>query len=146
MVKRIVVGVDGSADSLVAFRWALAEGRLWGAAVEAVMAWNVPGWFALEGGGQVELARLGDELEASAAGVLADAVARVDGDFADVTVSQHVVSERPATALLERARGADLLVVGSRGAGGFRGLLVGSVSLHCVSHAPCPVVVVRAEG
>jgi nucleotide-binding universal stress UspA family protein len=59
-------------------------------------------------------------------------------------VVDHVVTEgSPARTLLDEARGADLLVVGSRGRGGFAGLLLGSVSQHCVHHAPCPVVVVR---
>jgi nucleotide-binding universal stress UspA family protein len=69
-------------------------------------------------------------------------VADVAGDAAAVRVDQIAVDDRPARALIAAAADADLLVVGSRGHGGFAGLLLGSVSQQCAQHAPCPVVIV----
>jgi len=67
------------------------------------------------------------------------------GEHPTVVVETSVAEGSPGRALVEAAKGAELLVVGSRGRGGFAGALFGSVSLHCVSHAPCPVVVVRGK-
>jgi len=67
------------------------------------------------------------------------------GEHPTVVVETSVAEGSPGHALVEAAKGAELLVVGNRGRGGFAGALFGSVSLHCVSHAPCPVVVVRGK-
>ncbi len=136
---RIVVGVDGSKASDAALAWALEQARHTGDEVQALHAWQYPEigeWMSVN---PFELQH--DELRAGAVQVLRAALERA-GDHADVTVDPVVGTGRTAELLLEAARDADLLVVGSRGHGGFTGLLLGSVSQHCVHHATCPVVVV----
>ncbi len=133
------MGVDGSPDALAALRFALAEARLRGAEVQAVSAWHYPDTF----GGPVILA--GDyDLEAIAHRALDEAITATKDQQTGLTVNLMTTQGRAASALLDAAAGADLLVVGSRGRGGFAGLLLGSVSQQCVHHAPCPVVVVPA--
>lgn len=133
----LVVGVDGSEGSLRALRWALREARVHTAPVRAVLAWSYldqsPGSFDVAYGENDARARLDGALEA------------VAGEVGDVEVERVVVCDLPARALLANAGDADLLVVGSRGVGGFKGLLLGSVSHQVVQHAPCPVVVVPGE-
>ncbi len=135
--SRIVVGVDGSQSSQEALEWAVRQAHCTGAAVEAVLAWHYPvsyGWVVTqEDPGLKELAGK----------VLADAVSRVQPLAPDVTIRARIIEQNPAQALIDEAAGADLLVVGSRGHGGFVGALLGSVSQHCVHHSPCPVVVIR---
>lgn len=134
---RIVVGVDGSPSSGQALRWALRQAALTGAAVDAVIAWRDPA--AYVGYGWL----ISDSSYAEfAAKRLSDIVASAVTPGSGVTVRQHVVEGHPAQVLIDMARGADLLVVGNRGHGGFAGMLLGSVSQHCVANAPCPVVVV----
>jgi nucleotide-binding universal stress UspA family protein len=136
--KRIVVGVDGSPSSMNALRWAIRQAKLTGAEVEAVTAWSYPagyGW-APFGDGAVDL-------EGEAGKILFDALAEVSGIAPDVVVEPSVVFGHAADVLVRAAEGADLLVVGSRGHGGFAGMLLGSVSQHCVQHAHCPVLVLR---
>ena len=140
----IVVGVDGSPVSRRALAWALAEGRLRGARVHAVYAWHptgesfpavdVPGLPLLDAGpGLPELERLAERL--------LDEVVVTAGAAAEV--EQRTVRGHPAEVLVAASRGAELLVVGSRGHGALRGALLGSVSQACVQHATCPVVVIR---
>ena len=133
--RRIVVGVDGSDESADALRWALAEARLAQSAVVAVAAWH---WPATAVG--LPLTEL--DLAAGARDAAQQTVDTVRQDD-DAPVELHVAEGMAAPVLLAAARDADLLVVGSRGHGAFSGLLLGSVSQHCVSHATCPVVVVR---
>jgi len=135
--RRIVVGVDGSDESTDALRWALAEARLKDSQVVAVAAWHWPASAI----GMVPLTDL--DLSSAARSAAQSAVddAVQDGD---VPVEVRVAEGMPAPVLLKAASEADLLVVGSRGHGAFSGLLLGSVSQHCVSHATCPVVVVRS--
>ena len=138
MAEKIVVGVDGSDCSLDALRWAVDEARLRGARIVAVNAWSLPQVSTYSEAAHV--AELSFEEHARTA--LAEAVAGVDAAGVEV---ERVVREGPAAAvLIDAARDASLLVVGSRGLGGFTGLLLGSVSQQCVQHAACPVVVVRA--
>ena len=136
-----MVGIDGSAGASNALRWAIEEAELRDAVVEAVSCWQVPGWFTLEGGGIDERKRLASAFAKDAASTLADAVGAELG-ARSVRVQQRTVEGSAAEALLDAALGADLLVVGSRGLGGFKGLLLGSVSSQCLHHAPCPVVVI----
>jgi nucleotide-binding universal stress UspA family protein len=135
-VGRIVVGVDGSPSSLDALRWALGQARLDGGTVEAVTAWSAPS--ALGGypiSAEEDWEKDGEQALDTALSEVGDA--EVDG------VGRFVLPGHPAAVLLDRAAGADLLVVGNRGHGGFTGMLLGSVTQHVVAHAPCPVVVVR---
>ncbi|HEX7659619.1 MAG TPA: universal stress protein [Pseudonocardiaceae bacterium] len=134
----IVVGVDGSDQSKDALRWAVRQASLTGAAVEAVMAWEWPntyGWAP-----PVE-----QDFESLATQVLKDTVDEVVGSESNVEVRQVVAEGGAARILLHEAKKADLLVVGSRGHGGFAGTLLGSVSQHCVQHALCPVVILRGQ-
>jgi nucleotide-binding universal stress UspA family protein len=138
---RIVVGVDGSLGSKSALRWAMTQAQLTGAKVEAVSCWQDPVMWAYTYGVPA-LYDTGD-LAGSAEKALAETVAEVarqQGQPADVL--SRVVQGHPAEVLIKVASGADLLVVGSRGHGTFAGIMLGSVSQHCVQHAPCPVVVV----
>jgi nucleotide-binding universal stress UspA family protein len=136
--RRIVVGVDGSPSSRAALRWAVRQAALTGAAVDAVIAWRDPASY----GGYSWL--ISDYSYADlAAKTLSEAVDAVVPAGGAVTVRQHVTEGNAARVLLDAAKGADLLVVGRRGHGGFAGMLLGSVSQHCVQHSPCPVAVVH---
>ncbi|WP_030270954.1 universal stress protein [Streptomyces sp. NRRL B-24484] len=139
---RIVVGVDGSPTSEEALRWAVRQAALVGGTVDAVIAWAYPsgyGWPApiLDG----------FDFEDNARRCLAQAVTKVTkvtgGAPGGALVRQLVVQGHPAAVLLDASEGADLLVVGNRGHGGFTEALLGSVGQHCVHHGRCPVVVVR---
>jgi nucleotide-binding universal stress UspA family protein len=138
----IVVGVDGSPESKEALRWALEEARLRAATVRAVYAWRDPYTLA-PGFGLPEDFEF-DALRERAVETLDAVIAEVDGT-SDVLVDGVVAEGAAASVLVDAAEGADLLVVGSRGHGGFVGLLLGSVSQQCVQHAPCPVLVVRGQ-
>jgi nucleotide-binding universal stress UspA family protein len=135
---RIVVGVDGSEESKAALRWAVEEARLRGATVRAVCAWSLP---HVAGPGFAFLPGGIEEFRRDAEGVLDAAIAEVGSEGVDV--ERAAVEGGAADVLVQAAQGADLLVVGSRGHGGFAGLLLGSVSQQCAHHAPCPVVIVR---
>ncbi|MEU4115183.1 universal stress protein [Kitasatospora sp. NPDC028055] len=137
---RIVVGVDGSPPSRAALAWATRYAEATGATVDAVIAWQYPVGYGWPAPGLQAF-----DFEDNARQALADAVSETGAGAPRVQIRQHVVQGHPATALLESADGAHLLVVGNRGHGGFTGALLGSVSLHCVHHAHCPVVVVRGE-
>jgi nucleotide-binding universal stress UspA family protein len=138
---RIVVGVDSSATSLKALRWALDEARLRGSRVELVHAFPRP---ELVGMTMVVTLPSDDELREASAQVVQESLDAVGGP-GDVDVSVHVGPGGPASMLVDIAAGADLLVIGSRGLGGFRGLLLGSVTQQVIAHAPCPVVVITPD-
>jgi nucleotide-binding universal stress UspA family protein len=141
MPGRIVVGVDGSPSSRAALAWAVDQAGLTGASVEAVIAWHYPVMFGSTpfGPGPLENADFGEW----AASVLNHTIKETVDPGAPVKVSATVREGNPAQVLLELGVGADLLVVGSRGHGGFAEALLGSVSQACVHHAQCPVVIVR---
>jgi nucleotide-binding universal stress UspA family protein len=148
MAGRIVVGIDGSDHAAAALRWAVEEAALRGATVEAVHAWSFVPVTTPADSGLVPMAWTeGDELlEASqraAERVAADQVRDVLGDDPKVTVS--LVQGDATDKLLTAAQGADLLVVGNRGRGKFAEALLGSTSGRVADHAPCPVVIVRAQ-
>jgi nucleotide-binding universal stress UspA family protein len=137
--QRIVVGLDGSEHSQGALRWALVQARLTGASVDAVTAWRYPTTYGLA-------TVVPDiDLEAEATQMLTDTMAKIAGDFPGARVQQLVGEGPPAAVLLRAAADADLLVVGSRGQGGFASAVLGSVSLACVLNAPCPILVYREE-
>lgn len=139
-MMRIVVGVDGSEAGRRALEYAVAEARAHRGMVEAVYVWHVPYTAAYPYGALV--VDPGD-VESEARKRLDEIVDGTDTRGLLQPVERVAVCGVPAHSLLEVAKGADLLVVGSRGLGGFAGLLLGSVSEQCVRHAGCPVVVVR---
>jgi nucleotide-binding universal stress UspA family protein len=144
-MRPVVVGVDHSAGAREALRFALSESRLRGASLRAVHAWQPP--FAGAGFGFTEGAYRADELSelmAAAEAALDAAIEEAITDAGEVEIERRVIEGAPAGVLVEQSRGAELLVVGSRGLGGFRGLLLGSVSQQCAQHAACPVVIVHA--
>ena len=137
--RHIVVGVDGSTGASQALEWAVDEAALDGARLTAVMAWSRPVIY----GAYAEVAVPFDEnIREAAAASLHNAVAKV-ADGADI---DQRIAEGPAAAVLaQAAQDADLLVVGSRGSGGFASLLLGSVALACAHHSSVPVAVVRGQ-
>ncbi|WP_100446387.1 universal stress protein [Glycomyces xiaoerkulensis] len=137
---RIVVGVDGSPSSQRALDWALGQAKTTGAKVEAVQAWQIPAAY-----GAAVIMLPGEEFENAARESLNNAIEQALSAHPGVEVERYALEAHPAKALLDRAEDADLLVLGSRGHGGFVGALIGSVSQHCINHAKCPVVVVRAD-
>lgn len=141
--REIVVGVDGSAESKLALRWAIEEARLRGCDVLAVHAWVYPVFVESFMPGEVLFD--GALLRSAAEELLEAAVGEVAGAAGDVPVRRVTVEGEPVEVLVEASAGAELLVVGTRGAGGFGGLRLGSVSHRCTQEALCPVVVARAE-
>lgn len=141
---RIVVGVDGSESSKAALVWAVRQAGLTGSTLEAVTAWRYPpmyGGYGLAPVSAVDPVNF-DEI---AAKTLGEAIAEAVDPASPVAITTKVAEGNPAQVLLEAAEGAELVVVGSRGHGGFAGTLLGSVSQHVASHAPCPVVIIRGK-
>lgn len=143
--QRIVVGVDGSSSSKAALAWAVRQAEMTGATVEAVIAWHYPVMVGGYAWGPVPALDDAD-FETIAARALSAAIAETVDPTSTVKVSTTVREANAAQVLLETAQGADLLVVGSRGHGGFTGALLGSVSQHCAHHASCPIVIIRDAG
>jgi nucleotide-binding universal stress UspA family protein len=141
--KRIVVGVDTSEGSRAALQWALQEAARTGAEIEAVLAYDFGlAWIDVGAGYQPQwIQHAADSAKARLHSFLEESPPGPDG----VVVHPIVVEGAAAEVLTEMARNADLLVVGTRGRGGFKGLLLGSVSQRCAQRAPCPVVVVPTE-
>ena len=137
----IVVGIDGSEASKAALRWAVEEARLRHARVQAVHAWWIypmlrpgtpPAPDQIPDGGDDPTERV------------RTFITETLGQETEVEITPIAVQgEQASAALVDAAKEADLLVVGSRGGGGFSGLLLGSVSQQCAHHAPCPIVIVR---
>lgn len=138
---RAVVGVDGSPASLRALQWAIDwVAGAGGGTVEAIHSWSMPYAYSPIGGGVMIVEP--ESMEQGAKQELAEALRQVDARAGDgVELRPQVVEGPPASSLLERAKGADLLALGTRGRGGFAGLVLGSVSQQCLHHATCPVVV-----
>jgi len=143
-VKKIVVGVDGSDASKDALRWAVEDAKARGARVVALHAYDlaVPAPDAVPTA-PIDLPALVTGIHEGALQFVTSVVEEVVGD--DAVVEATAVEAPAVEALLDAARDADLLVVGSHGAG-LAELLLGSVSLECVQHAPCPVLVHRRSG
>jgi nucleotide-binding universal stress UspA family protein len=136
----IVVGLDG-VESVDALRWAAAQAELTGCSLEVITAWTMPtAW------GREPVGPPGWEPEEQAKKMQAEVVESVLGPKPGVEVRQVVTEGHAAKVLVRASEHADLLVVGRRGHGTFTGALLGSVSMHCATHASCPVVVVHPEG
>ncbi len=135
---RIVVGVDGSEASVAAVAWAARQAELTGAVLEVVMTWEWPtsyGWSLP--------IPTGYDPAAESEKLLARILEPVRREHPGITLQPTILEGHPAPRLVEASTGADLLVVGSRGHGEFAGMLLGSVSEHCVTNAECPVLVFR---
>ncbi len=135
---RIVVGIDGSPSSLEALAWAARQATLTGSLLEVVMTWEWPtslGWAVA----------VPDDYdpEADVRATLETALTEVRTEQPGLHIDARAVNGHPAPILVEASKGADLLVVGSRGHGEFVGMLLGSVSEHCVANAQCPVLIHR---
>jgi nucleotide-binding universal stress UspA family protein len=138
---RIVVGVDGSPSSRHALRWAARQAQLTGARLEVVITWELPTSFGWVPPYPSDFNPAGDAQKAADEEVSGALV-----DYPDVAAQTTVVEGHPAPTLVQASRGADLLVLGSRGHGEFAGMLLGSVTQHLVSTAHCPVLVWRRDG
>ncbi|SBS70880.1 universal stress protein [uncultured Microbacterium sp.] len=136
--ETIVVGVDGSESSVAALRYAARLAHLLDAPLEAVTTWVYPPY--------VDYALLGDwSPEEHARTALDEAVAAAFGGEPPDRLTTTTLPGSAADALIGASRNAQMLVLGSRGHGGFAGLLLGSVSNACAAHAHCPVLIVRAD-
>lgn len=147
----IVVGVDRSEGAKAALAFAHEEARLRGATLRAVHAWQLGynGYIGYTGlgfegvtpalGG--DISQLREAAKAALDATVSEAIPSPD----EVKIEQRVVEGAAGAVLVEESRQADLLVVGSRGLGGFAQLLLGSVSQQCAHHAACPVVIVRSK-
>jgi nucleotide-binding universal stress UspA family protein len=144
---RVVAGVDGSAGSQAALRFALEDAARRGVPVDAVVAYRPPDyWTDLNVVGAADVDRLRvalrTEAEARVRALLDEVTAALPGPAPEVTV--RAAHGAPADVLVRESHGADVLVVGSRGHGGFSSVLLGSTSLQCTLHATCPVTVVHS--
>jgi nucleotide-binding universal stress UspA family protein len=136
---RIVVGVDGSRPSKQALRWSAHLAATFGAGLDAVTAWDFPaayGWSAVPS--DWDPAR-------DMRKVLDESLQEVFGDQPPAGLRRRVLEGGAAKVLLDASQGAIMLVVGSRGHGGFAGLLLGSVSSNVAEHASCPVLVIHGD-
>lgn len=137
---RIVVGIDGSASSLEALSWAVRQAVLTGSTLEIVMTWEWPGSY----GWAVPVPANFDP-EADTQRALDTIVTGVRADHPGLLVDPRLLSGHPAPILVEASKGAELLVVGSRGHGEFVGMMIGSVSEFCATNAHCPVLIHRSD-
>lgn len=136
---RIVVGIDRSEEAAAALRWAYDEARLRRATLEVVHAWTGPDASRPASRPAVSLGAL----KRAASHRLTSVVEETIGPHPEIPVIQTLVNRDPAEALLEDADHAELLVVGTRCQSALNGFFLGSVSQRCLTHAPCPVAVIR---
>jgi nucleotide-binding universal stress UspA family protein len=140
-LRRVVVGVDDSPGSDLALAWAAEEATLGGAELVLVHGWTYPYSTARAGSNEAR-----DEMRLDAMRSLEASANKVRASHPDL-VCQSIVSEvAPAKAIIDAGANADMIVVGSRGRGGFTSMLLGSVSRTVLQHAPCPVAVIRDTG
>jgi nucleotide-binding universal stress UspA family protein len=140
----VIVGVDGSPASALALDWAARYVQATGGRLRAILAWHYPSQVSPSPPG-VAPESITSEVEQAKHDELRKQITQVLGDPPPLHVDARIAYGHPAQALIEESADAALLVVGSRGHGGFKGLLLGSVSANCVTHAPCPVTVVRVR-
>ena len=138
-MSAVIVGVDGSDQSMDALQFAATEARLRQVPLRVVHAFTIPVTGSWTAGAVVDP----EPFERNARHLVDGALTAVGSDLEGIEVEPIVEVGGAVTAILERSSNDDLVVVGSRGRGGFKGLLLGSVSQQVVLHAPCPVVVVR---
>jgi len=136
--KPIVVGVDGSPSSLSALEWAAQHAELTKQPLEALATWQWPTNY----GYAVAFEANFDPAQESTQ-MLDEIVAKVQADHPSMEVRPHVIEGDTRNVLVKRSKEAALLVLGSRGHGELTGMLLGSVSGYCVTHADCPVLVTR---
>lgn len=141
MNGRIVVGIDGSECAADALRWAIEQAKLTGATVEAVYAWDPGTLTSLGIPPMIDWEPLREAAQARPAEIVRETVGSEPG----VRIVPKTVTGTPAQVLVDRSAHADLLVIGSRGHGGLKGMLLGSVGHHCAAHGHCPVVIVHAS-
>ncbi len=137
--RKIVVGIDGSDSSVLALRWAAHYAALLPAKLQVVMAWEYPpsfGWTTIAPDWSPA-----DDVRK----VLADSARAAFGDEWPAGMQLEGREGGAAKVLLDACEGATMLVVGSRGHGGFAGLLLGSVSANVAEHAPCPVLIIHGN-
>jgi nucleotide-binding universal stress UspA family protein len=140
---RIVVGVDGSASSRAALRWAVHQAEVTGGIVDAIIAWQIPA--AMTGFGLPPAAPdCADMMNVVQQG-LQETVREATRTTGGPPVRRLVIHGPAGQVLVDASAGADLLVLGSRGHAGFAEALLGSVGQHCVHRARCPVVIVRTD-
>lgn len=139
--ERVIVGIDGSMAAQAALRWALRYARRTGSPVEAVAVWQVP---PPQLGAPTGAMIIADDMEAVARKWLDEAAAGA-GVQPDGGVQLLVVHGDPVEVLLERARGAALMVLGNKGRGAVAATVMGAVPQRCLHHAVCPVVLVPAS-
>jgi nucleotide-binding universal stress UspA family protein len=137
--SEILVGVDGSPESAEALRWAADQAKLMGAKLHVVHAWAPPTVAALGLPPGLDWSSLRD----SAARFAHEFVGDTLGDDPGIPIRAETIRGTPAQVLVDASNQADLLVIGSRGLGGLKGMLLGSVGHHCAAHAHCPVVIFR---
>jgi nucleotide-binding universal stress UspA family protein len=153
-MRRIVVGVDGSEHAQRALEWAAEEALAYGAKLVAAYVYeDNPSWLAYASdeslrAEEVEALRRsmqesGEEARKQAEGVVGRMLLEAKTGGRISTETLVIEGRHPARELVELSADADLLVVGSRGRGGFSGLLLGSVSQQCAAHARCPVTIIR---
>jgi nucleotide-binding universal stress UspA family protein len=145
-LSSVVVGVDGSAGSSEALRWAIAEARLRNAPLRAVHAWTyvdplIPSLVGYPYSAET-VDSAADDRQQAAEQILERATSGL-AELHDVEIERVTGEGSAAQVLIDSVGEGDLLVVGSRGHGGFASLLLGSVTQQCAQHAPCPVVIVR---
>ena len=135
--REIVVGIDGSPQSILALRWATTLAPTLGATIVGVAAWQLESAYGAPrrtGGWDPKV--IADE-------GIAKALTEAFGGNPPAGLTTESYRGQPTKVLLERSKSAAMLILGSRGYGGFKGLLLGSVSTACAAHAECPVLVVR---
>jgi nucleotide-binding universal stress UspA family protein len=142
-IKVIIVGVDGSGHSRAALNWAYQEATHHGASLTVLAAWHAPVLPQQPPYGALPPEGYDTQPARDASAMLEHLVGDLEARTPPVEVQISVEQGSPAKVLIERSKGADLIVVGSHGKGGFAGMLLGSVTQHVVSHAHCPVAVVR---
>jgi nucleotide-binding universal stress UspA family protein len=137
---RIVAGIDGSPSSLAALEWAARQADLTGSTLFVVATWHLPSGYA-------DLAAFNDDYDPAAdmQRVLDDSLPSIQERHRTLRVIGQVIEGYPGPALVEASHDADLLVVGSRGHSELAEVILGSVGMHCATHAHCPVLVYRSD-